>query len=32
MTFVVDASVALKWFVREDGSDEAVDLLNRGVP
>ncbi len=32
MTFVVDASVARKWFVREDGSDRAVDLLNRGVP
>ncbi len=32
MTLVVDASVAFKWFVREDGSDLAVDLLNSGVP
>jgi predicted nucleic acid-binding protein len=32
MTLVVDASVALKWFVGEDGSDLAVALLNRGEP
>jgi predicted nucleic acid-binding protein len=25
---VVDASVALKWFLQEDGSDRAADLLN----
>jgi predicted nucleic acid-binding protein len=28
MTLVVDASVALKWFVAEDGSDVAVALLD----
>jgi plasmid stability protein len=27
MTLVVDASVALKWFVEEDGSPRAVSLL-----
>jgi predicted nucleic acid-binding protein len=27
---VVDASVALKWFVEEDGSREAASLLTRG--
>ena len=27
MTFVVDASVALKWFVEEDGSERAAALL-----
>jgi predicted nucleic acid-binding protein len=32
MTLVVDASVALKWFVGEDGSDLAVELLNSGEP
>jgi predicted nucleic acid-binding protein len=32
MTLVVDASVALKWFVGEDGSDRAVELLNSGEP
>jgi predicted nucleic acid-binding protein len=32
MTLVVDASVALKWFVNEDGSDRAVSLLNSGAP
>jgi predicted nucleic acid-binding protein len=32
MTVVVDASVALKWFVNEDGSDRAVSLLNSGAP
>ena len=32
MTLVVDASVALKWFVSEDGSDLAVELLNSGEP
>jgi predicted nucleic acid-binding protein len=28
--FVVDASVALKWFVEEDGSDEANALVTGG--
>jgi predicted nucleic acid-binding protein len=32
MTFVVDASVALKWFVSENGSEAAVRLLNSGRP
>lgn len=32
MTLVVDASVALKWFVGEDGSDLAIELLNGGEP
>lgn len=32
MTLVVDASVAFKWFVRENGSDLTIDLLNSGVP
>ncbi len=32
MTLVVDASVALKWFANEDGSDRAVSLLNGGGP
>jgi len=32
MTLVVDASVALKWFVDEDGSPGAVRLLNSGEP
>jgi predicted nucleic acid-binding protein len=32
MTLVVDASVALKWFVDEDGSPGAVSLLNSGEP
>lgn len=27
MSIVVDASVALKWFFEEDGSDRATDLL-----
>lgn len=27
MTFVVDASVALKWFIEEDGSAQAAALL-----
>ena len=27
MTFVIDASVALKWFVEEEGSDKAAALL-----
>ena len=27
MTLVVDASVALKWFVKEDGSQQAATLL-----
>lgn len=32
MTVVVDASVALKWFVNEERSDLAVGLLNSGEP
>jgi predicted nucleic acid-binding protein len=32
MTLVVDASVALKWFVGEDGSDRAVALLDSDEP
>src|SRR5918995_7187010 len=32
MTLVVDASVALKWFVDEEGSPRAVSLLNSGEP
>jgi predicted nucleic acid-binding protein len=32
MTLVVDASVALKWFVDEPGSARAVDLLSSGEP
>ena len=32
MTLVVDASVALKWFVNEDGSDRAVSFLKGGGP
>lgn len=32
MTFVVlDASVAIKWYVREDGSDDAQKLLDSDV-
>ena len=27
----IDASVAVKWFVREDGSDDARDLAESGV-
>ena len=30
MIVVIDASVALKWFVNEDGSKEAEALLTRG--
>lgn len=30
MTLVVDASVALKWFLQEEGSDHAAALLDRG--
>ena len=32
MTLVVDASVALKWFIDEDGSPRAVSLLSSGEP
>ena len=32
MTLVVDASVAFKWFVQEEGTDRAVALLERGEP
>jgi predicted nucleic acid-binding protein len=32
MTLVVDASVALKWFVSEPGSDAAVRVLDSGEP
>ena len=31
MTLVVDASVALKWFVDEEGSPEAGSLLTGGI-
>ena len=30
MILVIDASVALKWFVNEEGSAEAASLLTRG--
>ncbi len=30
MSLVVDASVAVKWYVEEDLSDEAVAILDRG--
>jgi predicted nucleic acid-binding protein len=32
MTLVVDASVAVKWFVEEIGSAPARALLDRGIP
>ncbi|MFQ5954065.1 MAG: type II toxin-antitoxin system VapC family toxin, partial [Kiloniellales bacterium] len=32
MSFVVDASVAIKWFVEEDQSEEALRLLEREEP
>lgn len=32
MTLVVDASVAIKWFVAEDLADEAAALLHRPPP
>ena len=32
MTLVVDASVAFKWFAQEDGTDRALQLLERGEP
>lgn len=32
MTLVVDASVAFKWFVMEDGADPALRLLAGGEP
>jgi predicted nucleic acid-binding protein len=31
MTLVVDASVAIKWFIEEDGSIEAEALLSSGL-
>ena len=31
MILVVDASVALKWFVREEGSDHAAAILGHYV-
>ena len=31
MTFVVDASVVIKWFVQENHYEEALDLLDRQV-
>lgn len=31
MNHVVDASVALKWFVEEEGSERAVTLLQPGI-
>lgn len=30
MSLIIDASVAVKWFVREDGHEEALRLLVRG--
>ena len=32
MTLVVDASVAFKWFAQEDGTDRALQLIERGEP
>ena len=32
MTTVIDASVAIKWFVKESGHDEALDLLDQSEP
>lgn len=32
MTVVVDVSVAFKWFVQEDRTDRALQLLERGEP
>ncbi len=32
MSFVVDASVAIKWFVEEDLSEEAAAILDYGEP
>jgi predicted nucleic acid-binding protein len=32
MTLVVDASVAFKWFAQENGTDRALELLDRGEP
>lgn len=29
---VIDASVCIKWFVREDGSDAAIRLVEEGTP
>jgi predicted nucleic acid-binding protein len=29
---IVDASVALKWFIEEEGSSEAVKLIATGLP
>lgn len=29
---VIDASVCIKWFVREDGSDAAIRLIEEGTP
>lgn len=31
MRFVIDASVAIKWVVTEDGTDQAVSLLSSGA-
>ena len=30
MTLVVDASIALKWFIEEDGRDQALQVLELG--
>jgi predicted nucleic acid-binding protein len=32
MTLVIDASVAVKWFVEEDLADQAASLLRRPIP
>lgn len=32
MTWVIDAGVALKWFLADDDSDRAVALLESGAP
>lgn len=32
MTIVIDTSVIVKWFVEEDGHEEAVRLLQSGEP
>ena len=32
MVFIVDASIAMKWFVEETLSREAISLTGLGVP
>lgn len=31
MLYVIDASVAIKWFVKEEGHDAAIDILSRSL-